>query len=364
MRFGHFIMGTRAGSYQDIVDQVVLADGLGFDTTWLAERHFEHSDLLWPAPLVAAAFLAAKTERIRIGLAARILPFHNPIDVAEEIATLDQLSGGRVEVGFTRGGLDPKFHDVYGVSPEISVSRFEESMDILERAWRGETFSYEGEHFRYRDVCVRPLPVQRPHPPITMVSNSPASMERSAARGLPLFLNGIQDNDDLVARHQSYVSLLRLFGHSPAARYVLNRFIYVGESMQAARDTMREPFMAFISNHAPDLKMALERRYGAKSQDFEFLAEHVAIFGDAEHCIEKIRALEQCVPFTELMGTFNYLTLEHSACVDSMQRFAREVMPALRSPKVTRLNASSLPNTRRHSHASPHATVHQLAASY
>src|SRR5579872_1773690 len=113
MKFSFFIMGTLNGSYQQIINQAILLDHSSFDTVWLAERHFQHGSLLWPSPLLIASYLAAKTQRLRIGLAASILPLHHPIRLAEEIATLDLLSNGRIKVGVARSSLDEMFHQVF-----------------------------------------------------------------------------------------------------------------------------------------------------------------------------------------------------------------------------------------------------------
>src|ERR1043165_5588448 len=101
MKFSGFLMGDRDGTYADMGDQVCEAESLGFHGVWLAERHFANGDLLWPSPMVAATYFAARTKRIRIGLAARILPFHHPLQVAEDAMTLDIISNGRFDLGLS-----------------------------------------------------------------------------------------------------------------------------------------------------------------------------------------------------------------------------------------------------------------------
>src|SRR5215212_2582851 len=109
-------MGDRTATYHDMADQVRLADELGFHGVWLAERHLANGDLLWPSPTVAAAYFAAQTRHIRIGLAARILPFHHPLQVASDALTLDVLSRGRFDLGLTRGSMDDATHAAFGVT--------------------------------------------------------------------------------------------------------------------------------------------------------------------------------------------------------------------------------------------------------
>src|SRR5262249_11448408 len=186
MKFGLFVMGTKDGAYIDIVDQVVEAEELGFDSVWLAERHFQHGDLLWPAPTVAAAYLAARTRRLRLGLAARILPLHNPVQVAEEAATLDQLSGDRLDLGLTRAGLDETFPQVFQAPLAEPRARFEEGLDILLRALSGERFQHQGAYYQFPEIQVTPRPRQRPHPPLYFVANSLDTIDYAAARGVPI----------------------------------------------------------------------------------------------------------------------------------------------------------------------------------
>jgi len=193
-----------------------------------------------------------------------------------------------------------------------------------------------------------------------MVANSMASMERAAARGLPLFLNAVQDIEDLQTRHHQYTALLQLAGQAPDPRYVLNRFVFVGETTAQAREALRKPFMRFLRGHAPDLKMALERCYGLKSESFDFLAEHVAIVGDAEHCVKKIQELEDAIPFTDLMCTFNFVTVEHSACVESMRRFAQDVMPAFKAVDKAPSENRVIPFKRRFPDVTPRPSVPQF----
>jgi alkanesulfonate monooxygenase SsuD/methylene tetrahydromethanopterin reductase-like flavin-dependent oxidoreductase (luciferase family) len=330
MRVGIFLMGSRDGSYFDIVDQVVEADDLGYGGVWLAERHFASGDLLWPSPLVAAAFLAANTRRIRIGLAARVLPFHHPLHVGAEAATLDVLSGGRLDLGLSRGSMDEAPHRAFAVPREEARQRFDEAFTVLCHFLRGRPFSFKGRYYDLDDIIPQPLSVQRPHPPIYMVANSPRSLDAAADQGLPVFMNGAMRVEDLGRTMARYRARAADAGKdSSQADIPVNRFVFVGESRAHARRVMREPFLQFLERRAPDLRASLVGRFGPRGLSFDFLAEHVGIFDDPEGCAARLIELRERVGIRHVLCTFNLITLDHHLAVESMRRFAVEVAPLL-----------------------------------
>ena len=160
MRFGFFDQlpcasgFTERQRYRDIMAQIELGDALGFDIAWLGEIHFSRTFSILADPLMVLAAAAQRTTRIRLGTAVTLLPLHNPIKIAEEAATADILSDGRLEFGVGRGVLYQ--YPGYGIPPEESRERFEEALDFILRAWNNETFSFDGKHFRARDLSVVP----------------------------------------------------------------------------------------------------------------------------------------------------------------------------------------------------------------
>jgi alkanesulfonate monooxygenase SsuD/methylene tetrahydromethanopterin reductase-like flavin-dependent oxidoreductase (luciferase family) len=338
MKVSVFLMGTRGGSYFDVVDQVVEADALGFWGVWLAERHFASGDLLWPSPMVVAGYLAAYTRRIRIGLAARVLPFHHPLHVAADACTLDILSEGRLDLGISRGSMDEAPHRLFGAPREEARQRFDEALSVLRLFFRGRPFSYKGRFYDLADVIPSPGSVQRPHPPIYVVANNPLSLDAAADQGMPVFLNGAMRAEDLDQ------SILRYRERAEAAGYdadqvdiPVNRFIFVGETRAHAHRVMREPFMQFLAQRAPDLKAHLEGRYGERARSFDFLAREIGIFDDAEGVAARLADLADSAGVRHALCTFNLITLDHRLAVESMRRFARDVVPLLeRSPRSVR----------------------------
>src|SRR5215207_9985575 len=195
MRIGFYVTGSATGGHAELLDQVELADRQGFDSVWLRERHF-HSDHggrnFFSAPMTVAAWIAARTTRVRIGLGARILPLDHPLHVAEDAATIDLLSGGRLDLGIARIGENGLYEAAFGRQRDDARQRFTEALELIELAWRGEPFSFSGDYFRMPRLTVLPRPLQRPGPPIHLVGNSERTLDFGAGRGLPLLLAAAQ----------------------------------------------------------------------------------------------------------------------------------------------------------------------------
>jgi alkanesulfonate monooxygenase SsuD/methylene tetrahydromethanopterin reductase-like flavin-dependent oxidoreductase (luciferase family) len=170
--------------YRDELDLITAAEAMGFDTIWLTEHHFA-DDGYSPSIIPLAAAIAARTERVRIGFNLLLLPLHNAIRVAEDIATLDVLSGGRIDVGLGQGYARHEF-DGYGVDRSERLRRFVEGLDVLHGLWTEDTFSYRGEHYVIDGARLQPKPVQRPTPPLWIGATSLPGVRRAGRRGANL----------------------------------------------------------------------------------------------------------------------------------------------------------------------------------
>src|SRR4051812_5861357 len=155
--------GSEAQAYQNMLEQVDRAEALGFESVWLTEHHFQYYGGLVPSPPILAAAITQRTRRIRIGMAVTLLPFHRPVRVAEDMAMVDILSGGRLDWGVGRGFLNWEYQNL-GVPVEESRDRFAEGLDIVLKAWAEDSFTFEGRFYQYRDLSVVPRPLQRPAP--------------------------------------------------------------------------------------------------------------------------------------------------------------------------------------------------------
>src|SRR3989442_2922636 len=264
MKFGtfYFFRAPPGQAHADIIrrelEQIEWTEELGFDEIWLTEQHFiEYGLYVDPAALASAA--ASRTRRIRIGLAAAILPFHHPLRLAEQMALVDILSDGRLDVGVGRGNRPAEFAG-YRVPQQESRERFDETVDVMQRGWTEERFSYHGRFFAFDDVRVIPKPVQRPHPPLYQVSVTRDGIGNTALRGWPM-LNSVLFGpvDQLVANRDTYVNTLDKAGRTPdeiaalLARWGVSRQIYVAdtdakalEEAKAAELWYQDSFRRFV----------------------------------------------------------------------------------------------------------------------
>src|SRR5499427_659530 len=192
MRFGLFFQTpeapgqTHAERYAEMLDVIALADSLGFDVAWLAELHFGGAFSLLANPLLAVPVIAQRTKRIRIGTAATLLPLHHPLSCAEQAATADLLSGGRLEFGVGRGSIPTQFHG-FRVPVAENRARFDEALEIVRLAWTRDRFSYSGRFHEVDNLSVVPKPVQRPHPPIRVAVHTAESFAHLGDLGLPIY---------------------------------------------------------------------------------------------------------------------------------------------------------------------------------
>jgi len=157
--------------YRDTLEQSVHAESLGFESVWPVEQHFNADLSITPAPLLLLAALAERTRTLRLGIAIVLVPLSHPIRIAEEIATLDVLSNGRVEFGVGRGAIPTHFAG-FGIPQAESRERFAEALEVIVQAWTKERVSHTGRFLKGDDICIAPKPVQRPHPPIRAAANS------------------------------------------------------------------------------------------------------------------------------------------------------------------------------------------------
>jgi alkanesulfonate monooxygenase SsuD/methylene tetrahydromethanopterin reductase-like flavin-dependent oxidoreductase (luciferase family) len=200
-----------AALYRDHLEEAVLAEELGFDCVWASEHHFS-PDAWSPAPFPFLAAVAARTERVRLGTYVLLLPLHNPLRIAEDVAVLDNISGGRVDLGVGVGSSPAEFR-TFGVPIEGRLGRTFEALRIIERCFAGEAFSHEGKYYTFPDVHMTTTPVQRPGPPILVAAMGEQSVAWTARRGYGMAAGAGRG-------HDQYLAALRQHGHDPATRIV------------------------------------------------------------------------------------------------------------------------------------------------
>ena len=353
MRFGTFFFfqappGLR---HPDIIhnelEQVEWTEELGFDQVWFTEHHFiDYGLSVDPAALATAA--ASRTRRVRIGLAAAILPFHHPVRLAEQTALVDIISKGRLDVGVGRGNRPAEFAG-YGVPQEESRERFEEAVEVLQRAWREERFSFEGRHFRFKDVRVIPKPVQQPHPPLYQVCVSKDTIEAAALRGWPM-LNSLLRGpvDQVVAQRDVYVAALQKAGRSDAEvagllkDWGVSRQIYVADTDARALDEAKDAEMWYqeslrrfmIPERIEDAHPSLQTGFRAQAEklakiNWEDLVRETLAFGSPDTVARHVETMRR-MGVGHVLCWMNFGGLAQDRIRRSMELFAREVMPRFR----------------------------------
>jgi len=322
--------------YNDILAQIELGDTLGFDTAWLAEIHFFPNVSRIASPLTVLAAAAQRTKRIRLGTAVTLLPLHSPLKIAEEAATVDILSGGRLELGVGRGAA-PSFFAAYNVPVEESRERFEESLAVIRQAWTTERLSFEGKYLHVKDLPVYPRPVQKPHPPIRIAANSPETYTIAGRLGLPIFATPLIAGS--MDKLREYMQTYRESLPAGVKQDIAVAFpVHVAESRAQARrecEASLMHFFSFLAQRRPDIQ-ALPESYQAfqKAIDklqkisYEEVENLGGVFGDPEYCVERVKALREEFNMNEFICYFNQGGLvEHAAVKRSMELFAREVIP-------------------------------------
>jgi alkanesulfonate monooxygenase SsuD/methylene tetrahydromethanopterin reductase-like flavin-dependent oxidoreductase (luciferase family) len=335
--------------YQETIDQIVHADTLGFDCAWLAELHFFKHFSIMSSPLIMVTAVAQRTKRIRLGIAVNLLPLYHPLRSAEDGATVDILSNGRLEFGVGRGAIPIHFAG-FDVSRDVSRERFEESLEIIQQAWTMNSFSYEGKHFHIPETSVAPKPLQKPHPPFRIAANSPDTAVFAGKAHYPVLVASVTnplprmfEQVALYRRHWNESST-PTYPNAPALPDISTMFfVHPGESLAQVRQDVEPSMQNYFKsvsamvragtqlNNDESYRYLQEVQRGLDSLTFEKITETIAIFGAPRDCIAKAKELHKELGMNELICWFNPGGLvPHEKVLAAMSRFAAEIMPELR----------------------------------
>jgi len=324
---------SHATAFDESLAQMKAAEALGLDAVWLAEIHFQKDRSVLSSPLVVAAALAACTRRIKIGIAVQVLPLSHPLRLAEDVATVDHLSKGRLEFGIGRSGL-PGHYQGFNIPYSESRERFLETLEILTKAWTQDRFSHEGKYFQFRDVCAMPKPYRKPHPPIRMAATTEETYPLVGRMGLPIF----------VAPRTISISELKGFiggydrgwtaaGHAGRGDVALSMPVYVAATDQQAREEAEASTMHFFRTISEALKKSETRRATAERLgeiSYEDVLREQAIYGSPEAVADRLLALREELRFSSLSAWMNCGSqIPHERVLTSMRLFAERVAPRL-----------------------------------
>ena len=313
----------------EFLDFNVEAEALGFHSSFSVEHHFSGWNQV-SSTLMLLAALAMRTTTLRLGTAVIVPPWHNPVLLAEEAATLDLLSRGRLDLGVGKGYRHSEFKG-FQIAPEEAEARFEEALEVMTRAWTTrERFSHKGRFWHFADIVVEPPPAQKPHPPLWVAAGNPHSIKRAAKRGFNLILDQYASPATLGERTATY-----------KAERVANGLLFDPMQVAVARQL-------YVANNKADKEAALVRQaeYTKRTvnvsrdpssktgshvlayADRAGATEENALYGTPDEIVRMIEALRE--------AGVSYVLLTIAGGIDQLRRFAREIMPAFAQEPTAR----------------------------
>jgi alkanesulfonate monooxygenase SsuD/methylene tetrahydromethanopterin reductase-like flavin-dependent oxidoreductase (luciferase family) len=334
MKFGLFTsaqansgdLGPESGQgFRDYLDFNVAAERLGFVSSFSVEHHFSGWNQV-SATLMLLTALAMRTTRLRLGSAVMVLPWHNPVLLAEQAATLDLISGGRLDLGIGKGYRHSEFKG-FQIAPEEAEARFEEALSLMIRAWTERSrFSHRGRFWRFEDIVVEPPPAQKPHPPLWVAAGSAASIRRAAARGFNLILDQYAGPELIAERIALYKAERASHGFSfDPMQVAVARQLYVAKD-EADREAALRRQAAYTRRTVEVSRPPADASGGKPGSHVLAYADRAG--GTEEHALfgtpDQIRAMLESLRHAGA----HYVLLTLVGEVGQLQRFAHEIMPS------------------------------------
>jgi alkanesulfonate monooxygenase SsuD/methylene tetrahydromethanopterin reductase-like flavin-dependent oxidoreductase (luciferase family) len=329
-------------AFTDAFELVDAAEAWGLDAVWLAELHVAPGRSVLSSPLSVASAIAARTRRIKIGTAVQILPLCHPLRLAEDTATIDQISQGRLIFGAGRSGF-PRAYEAYGIPYNESRERFAEVLEIVRRAWTEPRFSFEGHYYRFHEVQLVPKPFQRPHPPIRIAASSPETFEALGTAGHSIFVGARAGNlSQLVPHIAAYRQAHRAAGYPGDGQVYLRLPVYVAETPELALVEPEASLMSFYRGFARRLGDTVGRSgvvHGEERAESalrlqsityaEVQRDKVAI-GTPAMVVDRLRALDAELGLAGVLLELNVgNAIPRPRVLNSLRLICKEVMPSL-----------------------------------
>ena len=345
---------TQEEAFGEAMDIAGIAETEGLDGVWLAERHFAmHRRPTDPmgagipsiaaVPLVLAAAIAARTSRVRIGTGVSVLPLCHPIRTAEEAATVDQISKGRLDFGVGRSGF-PRAYSGYGVRYDESRERFQESLDLILKAWTQDGFTHTGKYFATDNLTVVPRPYQKPHPPIWVAATTPDTFAMVGRMGYSL-VTGLRGFDvpEAVGHLAAYRAARREHGHAGDGNVYLRIPVFVADTAAQARSEPEESTMRSYRRLAENFASSVGATGTTTSEERAERAERLSnltyddvlrdrvAYGTPDMVVDRLSKLREQLGLSGVIIESNVggrIRLER--VLHSIRLYAREVAPRLR----------------------------------
>jgi alkanesulfonate monooxygenase SsuD/methylene tetrahydromethanopterin reductase-like flavin-dependent oxidoreductase (luciferase family) len=331
---------SEAAAFAQSFAQVDAAESWGLDAMWLAELHFAPERSVLASPLILASAIAQRTHRMKIGTAVQVLPLCHPLRLAEEAATVDQISHGRLIFGVGRSGF-PRTYEAYGVPYGESRERFAETLEIVKLAWTEERFSYSGKYFSCHKVALVPKPYQKPHPPIRIAATSPDTYPAIGQLGHAAFVAARTGTlSELAPLVRSYRDAYAAAGHPGKGEVYLRVPVYVAETEQRARDEPEESIMhlfRYIGERLADsaalagaraIEQRAERGQRLQTINYDDALRDKMIVGTPDRVADKLQGLRDELGLDGILAELNPGSLiPHERVMNALRLLCREVMP-------------------------------------
>ena len=311
--------------YRRAMDRICIMDETGYDAVWLAEHHFTDYSVC-PSVHMLGVQVAERTSRLRIGTAVSLAPFYHPLRLAEEVALLDQLSGGRVNWGVGRG-FDPDEFRTFGVPIAESRARFQEAVEIVLAAWRNERLDWQGEYWRFENVEVLPKPAQQPHPPVWAACGSPDAAAWAGRAGLGPLLGPHATFEGLKGLRDTWRQARDGAGHpAPDQDIPTARLLAVADSDAEAAEIVRRGAAWIVATYKNESKGTANPAEQVRADGsieavdpVERYLDNVAIWGSPARVADQLARLSEEIDLQYLMCA----PLSHS----SFLGFTEKVLP-------------------------------------
>jgi alkanesulfonate monooxygenase SsuD/methylene tetrahydromethanopterin reductase-like flavin-dependent oxidoreductase (luciferase family) len=334
---------TEAQAFTESFELVDQAENAGLDVMWLAELHTAPERSVLAAPLNIASAIATRTKRMKIGIAVQVLPLCHPLRVAEEAATVDHISQGRLIFGVGRSGF-PRTYQAYGISYAESRERFAEVLEILKRAWTQEQFSFHGQFYDFDDVHLVPKPYQVPYPELRIAVNSPDTFQQSGEQGMPIFVaTRLGDLNELVPNLRVYREAWAAAGHPGQGKVYLRVPVYLAATEKQAREEPHESVMFFYKylgerieasatqEGARAIENRAERGQRLMTIDYEEVLRSKIIVGTPAMVVDRLANLKETLGLSGILAEMNCgMRIPHDQVSNSLELMCREVMPHFR----------------------------------
>ncbi len=330
--------------FAECIEQVELADRVGFRYVWSVDHHIMAGHSHMPAPEVFFAAAAPRTKQIRFGTGVTVLPLAHPLMTAERIATLDHLTGGRVEFGTGRGGHRADY-DAMEVPYKENRERWEESLDLILKAWSEDEFTFSGRFFHVTEpVTVVPKPLQKPHPPLWYATLGPKTPEFIGRKGLSLLtFSFFQALSDFTVGVQMFRQAARDAGHGKKLKIGAAIPVHVAETSKQARQDAEDLILWYMKSSIAIVAKGLHKerpenlRYldkmfssGLDKMTFdELIATNRIICGSPEDCIKQLKPYQD-LGIDVLLGMFEFGGGENAKVLRAIDLFGKEVLPSLK----------------------------------